>query len=182
MEALRKALELRKAKYLKRTGSPGSYKYTYKEEARSRKRKGNIGVEGVGGSSAQNKAYNVLKGMSRDKLVDIIATDPKEDRTELMKESKPFLARTIVENMPDQVKKYSGETERERQPSGTRDAVEGLKENFEEFRSIPDKVVADVIAREAKEQGVKVSDISSGKAEFAKRNVMAALYKISEKQ
>lgn len=28
---LREVLELRKAKYLKRTGGPGSYKYTYKE-------------------------------------------------------------------------------------------------------------------------------------------------------
>ena len=33
MEKLEKALELRKAKYLKRTGSPGNYKYIYKEGA-----------------------------------------------------------------------------------------------------------------------------------------------------
>ncbi len=36
---LKKALKLRKAKYLKRTGSPGSYKYIYKEKVGREKAK-----------------------------------------------------------------------------------------------------------------------------------------------
>jgi len=37
MEKLEKALKLRKAKYIKRTGSPGSYKYVYREPAGRKK-------------------------------------------------------------------------------------------------------------------------------------------------
>jgi len=36
---LKKALELRKTKYIKRTGSPGHYKYIYKESEIKKKRK-----------------------------------------------------------------------------------------------------------------------------------------------
>jgi len=101
---------LEKAKYLKRTGSPGSYKYIYKEETRSRKGKGNIGAQGLVAGHPQTIAYNTLKKMDRSRLVDILVNAPgsKESREELAKESKPFLARAIVENMPGQVKKYSG--------------------------------------------------------------------------
>ncbi len=39
MENLKKALELRKSKYLKRTGAPGNYKYIYKRPVERRKKK-----------------------------------------------------------------------------------------------------------------------------------------------
>jgi len=54
MKKLLKALSLRKAKYLKRTGSPGHYQYTYKEPSISRDRKTNEMV------SYQGKQYRVV--------------------------------------------------------------------------------------------------------------------------
>lgn len=54
MEKLEKALELRKAKYLKRTGSPGNYKYVYREEKGEKKLYGSkevIGIQSMGGES-----------------------------------------------------------------------------------------------------------------------------------
>ena len=59
MENLEKALELRKAKYLKRTGSPGNYKYVYRKKTERRKK----GIE-----REIKKAYNWIFGDTKNKF------------------------------------------------------------------------------------------------------------------
>ena len=56
MENLRKALEERmeKAKYLKRTGGPGHYKYIYKDGSGKKKGKKSVGAK-IGRASCRER-------------------------------------------------------------------------------------------------------------------------------
>ncbi len=65
MEKLEKALELRKAKYLKRTGSPGNYKYIYREKTGRRR-----GIE-----KEIKKAYNWIFKETGNKFEAMVVLD-----------------------------------------------------------------------------------------------------------
>lgn len=83
---LKKAFLLRKAKYLKRTGAPGHYKYVYYQK-RGRKQTGRL--TDTHRKSSARKAYDNIQGGSR-----------KHDITKLSKEDKQWLEDNKIAQTP----------------------------------------------------------------------------------
>ncbi len=116
MKKLEKALQLRKAKYIKRTGSPGNYKYIYREENIRVKKDGDFKTAVAGGEMSAREYQKIQKEKkekrkekvrrgSKETAAKIAAIDSITERIGLA--SSPTFERILKESSPADRKKVS---------------------------------------------------------------------------